>query len=262
MSITGTEFSHDDELFAQGFELRALANAVINKKSERWVDGFVPALASQVHVKRYSLVAPEVKGLEVADIACGAGKGTKMLFDAGAVSVTGIDIDDDTLRYCRIRNGNSGITYLKRDLDVAQDIGTFDCVTSFQTIEHLRKPDVFLQTVYRSLKSEAHFFISTPIGNGKGGPIENPFHYYEWTVSEFKLLLEQNGFQIEKMWYQGVRGKFRKNPLQKVISKVLSRFVEPKVLLVNAVDLYDSETPFVLSELHPKYQVYLARARK
>ena len=64
---------------------------------------------------------------------------------------------------------------------------SFDCVVSFQVIEHIRRDKEFVSEVCRVLKPGGRFIVSTP--NRPMSLTRNPWHVREYTAEEFKALL-------------------------------------------------------------------------
>jgi len=70
-------------------------------------------------------------------------------------------------------------------------------VDSFETIEHLKSPLIFLSEAKRILKEEGNFICSTPnklISLTHGG--SNPFHVKEFYKEEFRMVLKHYFFDI------------------------------------------------------------------
>lgn len=64
---------------------------------------------------------------------------------------------------------------------------SFDCVVSFQVIEHIRRDKEFVSEVWRVLKPGGKFIVSTP--NRPMSLTRNPWHVREYTAEEFRALL-------------------------------------------------------------------------
>lgn len=64
---------------------------------------------------------------------------------------------------------------------------SFDCVVSFQVIEHIKRDKEFVREVYRVLKPGGKFIVSTP--NRPMSLTRNPWHVREYTPEQFKALL-------------------------------------------------------------------------
>lgn len=64
---------------------------------------------------------------------------------------------------------------------------TFDCVVSFQVIEHIKRDKAFVKEVLRVLKRGGKFIVSTP--NKPMSLTRNPWHVREYRSEELKSLL-------------------------------------------------------------------------
>jgi SAM-dependent methyltransferase len=149
------------------------------------------------HLARYVLAARLVGGLRVLDAACGEGYGCSMLMAAGARSVIGVDIDDETVDHARRRHGVDA-----RVADIAElpiDDGEIDLVVSFETIEHVAEPERALDEFRRVLAPGGVLVISTP---NPGEYLEpNPFHVRELAPEEFLGALDAR-FAVVRPLYQ------------------------------------------------------------
>jgi 2-polyprenyl-3-methyl-5-hydroxy-6-metoxy-1,4-benzoquinol methylase len=135
------------------------------------------------HLIRYKFALDYISPNEkVLDAPCGSGYGTKLLTQNGA-EVYGVDI--------HIYVGD--IENLK---EIFPDEKYFDVIVSFEGIEHLRHPKLFLNEVKRLLKSGGKFIISTP-----RKPHGSPYHITEYSLEEFENLLSQK-FIIKQMFGQ------------------------------------------------------------
>jgi len=75
-----------------------------------------------------------------------------------------------------------------------------DVVLATELMEHLPSPQIFLNEVARVLGKSGTFILSVPFME----PIhEEPRDYYRFTPYSLRLLLEQNGFTIQKIWKRG-----------------------------------------------------------
>lgn len=121
------------------------------------------------HVARYEFAKGYCQGKKVADMACGTGYGSELLRSV-ALSVDSYDKDS----LC----GN-------RIVDLNRDSWTdhYDVIVSFETIEHLQRPEFFLKNVHATCDL---FVVSTPIGEFRG---YNPHHEQVWSLKEFQAML-------------------------------------------------------------------------
>ena len=80
---------------------------------------------------------------------------------------------------------------------------SFDCVVSFQVIEHIKRDKEFVREVLRVLKKGGKFIVSTP--NRPMSLTRNPWHVREYTYEQFGALLSDFA-QVEAL---GVAGNER-----------------------------------------------------
>jgi 2-polyprenyl-3-methyl-5-hydroxy-6-metoxy-1,4-benzoquinol methylase len=143
------------------------------------------------HLVRYELAAQLAAAKNILDIACGSGYGSKILAEAGAQKVTAVDIDAEALEAAKINFGSANLEYKAEDAEnIAEADKTFDLITSFETIEHLKNAEKYLSEIARVLKPEGVFLVSTP--NIEVFGQKNPFHLREFTKSEFEQILKKN----------------------------------------------------------------------
>jgi len=106
----------------------------------------------------------------VADIASGTCYGMKMIQEV-VPTVDGYDKED----LC----GNYVL-----DLDKEDWNRKYDAIVSFETIEHLARPEFFLENAVRSAPV---LLLSAPVNEGPG----NEFHLQHWSLEELQELLER-----------------------------------------------------------------------
>lgn len=67
-----------------------------------------------------------------------------------------------------------------------------DLVTSFQVLEHLSEPQIFLNEAYRILKNNGEIFLTVPF---QWWMHEAPYDYFRYTRYGLKYLFEKAGFR-------------------------------------------------------------------
>ncbi|WP_018923317.1 class I SAM-dependent methyltransferase [Salsuginibacillus kocurii] len=168
------------------------------------------------HLARYYFALPYAEG-RVLDIACGTGYGTQMTAKSRKKQITeiiGVDIDKDTVNYAHKTYNHPSMRFQQGDANnpaFKKEIGTFDTILSFETIEHVPDDREFLTNIFELLKPGGTLVLSTPFGQGRGKPCNSPFHYHQLTEREFHTLFDevnapyldiqfyyQNGVAIEK----------------------------------------------------------------
>lgn len=140
------------------------------------------------HIYRYRFAAPSVKGLRVLDIACGEGYGAAGLLRAGAASLTGVDVSPQACAHAARRYGLNTRVGDAENIPLAD--ASVDVVVSFETIEHLAHPEVFLTECARVLVRGGKLIVSTPNREiyDELAP-NNPYHLKELNRKEFVELL-------------------------------------------------------------------------
>ncbi len=78
---------------------------------------------------------------------------------------------------------------------------SFDCVISFQVIEHIKRDHELVREVARVLKPGGRFIVSTP--NRTMSLTRNPWHVREYTPTEFRDLLSEHFARVEQYGVEG-----------------------------------------------------------
>lgn len=152
------------------------------------------AVEATIHLNRYAMARPYVAGKRVLDVASGEGYGSFLLRRWGAESVEGIDVDEQTVETATRLFGGDGVHYQCHTAEqLPFEDHTFDVVCSFETIEHLDHPELFLQEIRRVLKPGGNIILSCPNDPYyyKPGEPGNPFHKKQYTYFDFKQLVEK-----------------------------------------------------------------------
>lgn len=193
-----------DELFCLNFELKMLSEQSLYRESERWVKGFTYKEVEKSHLDRYFLACKYAEGKNILDIACGSGYGDYLLINEGhAKSVTGVDLNNDAIRYGNIRYFNTNITRIVADATQFSSSKKFDFIISYETIEHIPNYMDFLVNLNQNLNEDGLLIISTPISRYTTKNTDNPYHVIEWSFSDFHNLVSQH-FTIYKIFVQDI----------------------------------------------------------
>lgn len=73
----------------------------------------------------------------------------------------------------------------------------FDCVISFQVIEHIQRDAEFVREIHRVLRPGGQFIVTTP--NAPMSLTRNPWHVREYTAQELQKLLETLFSEVEML---------------------------------------------------------------
>ena len=165
------------------------------------------------HEQRYEFFAARYVGLDVLDAACGIGYGSAIIARRGAKSVTGIDIAPEAIEYARKNYARPGVSFESASAEALGSLGkTFDLVVSFETIEHLKAPRVFLRQVRQVLRPGGTFICSSPNRDFAGKPKDyaNPYHLSEMSLEEFTAAFCQE-FELEGRYHQSHSELYRRH---------------------------------------------------
>jgi SAM-dependent methyltransferase len=189
-----------------------------------------------LHLARYEFAKAFVNGKSVLDVACGSGYGSAILKQAGAAKVIGIDISGEAIEYAKMHFHDDGIEFVIGDAENLSPYRGIEVIISFEPVEHLQRPDTFLEEIALVLAPHGTLIISTPHRESDMtlSKFPNPFHLREWTLEEFKKLLSKHfhianiygQYNFEKKWFPFSR------TLQRLVfqalfpesSKVLDRY--------------------------------------
>lgn len=170
-----------------GYKIRAY-NAATRIFGNRMVvnEHFVPALGLDLtpylergdrtavhHLLRYqwaiAALEDEPAPQRILDMACGSGYGTAFIAARlPTSSVVGADYDATGVGYAREHYRLLNLNFIQADAHRWEEtLGPerYDCVVSFDTLEHSAHRDIFMENLVRHLNPGGRLFFSTPCGN-------------------------------------------------------------------------------------------------
>jgi len=157
------------------------------------------------HLQRYEFAGRFTKDAKVLDLACGNGYGSFALMNFGAKTVRGVDIDPGAIEYASSHYRRPGLTYACGDAFAEVSVeGGYGVVVSFETIEHLAEPKLFISKLRDLVSPDGLLVISAPNAlqcSRAATPVLNPFHVSEPTYDEFCDWLSDD-FVVEQEWEQ------------------------------------------------------------
>ncbi|MFK7821848.1 MAG: class I SAM-dependent methyltransferase [Planctomycetaceae bacterium] len=147
-----------------------------------------------IHLRRYNIAATFVAGNKVLDIASGTGYGSRMLRDAGAESVLGVDLSSEAVEFAQKEYGTDGIEYRQGNAEEFSSDERFDVVATFETIEHLKDPVGYLKVLHKHLVDGGRLLLSAPIGETRH---IDSYHLHVFEREDIYRLVSEAGFKIE-----------------------------------------------------------------
>ena len=167
---------------------------------------FTPECVREIryeHLHRYAWASRLVRGLRVLDAACGEGYGSAVLARTAA-SVAAVDVSADAIGHARERYRADGLEFHVADcLDLPFGDDEFDCVVSFETLEHLEEQERLLLEFRRVLKPNGFLLLSSPDKAVYTDQQQNrnEFHVRELYRDELETLV-QKAFPAYRLWGQ------------------------------------------------------------
>jgi len=218
------------------------------------------------HIYRYEFAAKKINNPKrVLDAACGVGYGSKFLCEKLNAPVLGVDIDENSLSIARDRFKEVNVQFQKEDCEKLENVdGVFTHVISFETFEHLKYPEKFLEGAYILLELGGQLILSTPNASvtSPNRVVNWKFHEKEYLASEIIDMMQSAGFKHIQLYGQAyselglLKKAFRKelnrihhNPfirLGKLIQKKLRDIEDNYAVLPEEVEDFETqafETP-------------------
>jgi len=161
---------------------------IVDGHAERFVPGLMEGrLIDAEHRGRYWWAAALVPNKRVLDAACGTGYGTKILLNAGAREVVGVDRAMHVIEAARQEALRGAVFEVADLLQLPFPEQAFDVAVCFEAIEHVNATDVAIDELARVLSRDGVLAISSP---NRSVYIEgNPHHRHEYVPRELETAL-------------------------------------------------------------------------
>ena len=147
------------------------------------------------HLAVYEWIAGRVRGLRVAELACGEGYGADLLATT-ASEVVGVDANPEAHEHARLRYRRPNLRFERTLVETFDE--PCDAITFLQTIEHIEDPGELLGH-FAGLASVS--YVSTPnrltLAPEGAEKSENPWHLREYTAAEYRALLAPHFESVE-----------------------------------------------------------------
>lgn len=185
---------------------KASAQTDLSTPLEFTGERFTPECVREIwyeHFHRYVFARGLVAGLKVLDAACGEGYGSALLATAASF-VTGVDLSESAVEHARARYRSDRLEFHVADcLELPFDDDAFDCIVSFETLEHLEDHQGLLTEFRRVLKPGGFLLLSSPDKAVYSDQQQNrnEFHLRELYRDEFETLLRAH-FPAYHLWGQ------------------------------------------------------------
>jgi SAM-dependent methyltransferase len=160
--------------------------------------------------RRLSKFVPDAQNKNLFEIGCAHGFFLAFAKDKFR-SAEGIDISDDAIRYAR---QNLGVNARRSDFLTDEFVTGPDVVCMWDTIEHLRQPDLYVKKIADLLPRGGLLALTTGdldswVARARGSKwrqIHPPTHLHYFSGDTLSRLLRRYGFDIQ---YIGTEGMYR-----------------------------------------------------
>jgi len=138
----------------------------------------------------------------ILDVGCGKGYFVKNCLDMD-IKAEGIDLSDTAINYAQNVLGVKAVC--GKIEDIADQMGMYDAVTFWATIEHLPDPVRTLKSIHKVLKPGGLLFLDTGIGHdwldkllpGVNQWYDPPQHLFVFSADSIQIALATAGFVTE-----------------------------------------------------------------
>ena len=179
----------------------------------------------------YEYALDFVRGKKVLDLGCGLAYGTAQM--AGqALEITGVDYDAQTIAENQKHYENiPNLKFIQASVPpLPFAAGSFEVVTMFQFIEHIRDRKKLLEEGKRVLADNGVLIVTTP--NALKSFARNPFHIHEYTFDEMKTEL-QNIFPGSEL--KALKGNDKVNDYYRENEKMVRKIMRWDVLRLHRI---------------------------
>jgi SAM-dependent methyltransferase len=138
------------------------------------------------------------RDLEILDAGCGTGINLAYLEEFGRV--TGVDVSEDAIRFCRRRGHENAVEADLRSLP--WEDGRFDLVTALDVIEHIEEDARAIRDLVRVTKRGGHLLVTVPAFPSLWSEHDEINHHRRrYRRAELRELLEREGMHVDRMTY-------------------------------------------------------------
>jgi SAM-dependent methyltransferase len=121
----------------------------------------VEGLAGAAEWPALRALLPDLRGLKIVDLGCGAGWFCRWAREHGAALVLGIDISEKMLERAEAMTADSAITYARADLEqLGLPQAGFDLAYSSLALHYIENLEPLFSTIHRALVPGANFVFS------------------------------------------------------------------------------------------------------
>lgn len=142
--------------------------------------------------------APPARPLQVLDVACATGMSFRFLSDIG--QIRGVDISDETIRYCAMRGIDRIVKADAMKLPFAA--ASYDAVLALDAFEHFDDDLAAMREIWRVLRPGGVLVATVPAFMSLWSPHDDAYHHKRrYRRAQFRERLQAAGFDVERVSY-------------------------------------------------------------
>ncbi len=209
---------------------------------------------------------PDVTGLRVLDMGCGAGEMCRLLADQGAATVTGMDVSENMLEKA-LEQHQDRVTYIHTSAEEAAfDVGSFDLVVSSLMLHYVEDISLLLKKIHTWLACGGKYIFSMehPVATATQGLVETRWDRGEngepiaWRLAHYS----EEGERSTRWFIDGVV-KYHRTVATVVNGLIGSGFRISQMLEPHAIEEAERERPELIDErMRPAFLFIAAEAVK
>jgi len=185
------------------------------------IESTLPAWADAKSKVVFSLL----KGKSVLDIGCGIGTFSRRLSEKGFM-VVGMDVSEKCLNKAREACPDK-IRFIHDDICRPRKLHRlkFDSVLALDVLEHIRDDGKAIRNIRSLLKPKGTLVLTAPAFNFLFSKYDLMVgHEKRYSAHQLRKLLEENGFNVERLFYWNLLGFFGWLILLKILRRLPSAF--------------------------------------
>ncbi|MDH4201118.1 MAG: class I SAM-dependent methyltransferase [Spirochaetia bacterium] len=156
-------------------------------------------------------------GARVLDYGCGLA-GYLNDFHNRGIRISGAEVSGEIVKICQ--NKGLDVHEIKSFSRIPFKDNEFDIVYLMQVFEHLRDPHIFMEELFRIMKTGGCLYLALPNSSSIWRKVFKknwvsgwfaPFHLFHFNKKSLSTLAVQHGFDVVKSWSQTPESWFRLN---------------------------------------------------
>lgn len=187
-----------------------------DEKEKQWHKFIRPLISVLEHGKLRYLVSDKMAGKRLLEIGCGKGRFLEAAKESG-FQIYGIEPSPRSFSFASARLGSSVAPIGLEEIDkVLEFPGEYNFVMLWHVLEHLNDPGAVLTQIKGLLAGNGRVVIAVPnfssfqanLGKADWYHLDPPRHVHHFTPDSLRILADEKGFEIEKIFFNSFYQNF------------------------------------------------------